>query len=114
VPGALSRRQRFDDVAVAAVAHLASHAPEVDRVDVLVEDVPPIARGAESVPLGRVVRRYPRNLLVLHRRPIVSAAADDDQAAALVRDVLAELLADLVLRAPEDVDPHYPREPRLG
>lgn len=110
VPAALSRRQRFDELVAAAVAHLAVHAPEANRVDVEVQDVPPVPKGDETVPLGRVVRRYPRNLLVLHRRPILAAAAGDGGPPdPLVRDVLAELLGDLLLRAPAELDPHYPR-----
>ena len=105
MPGALTRRERFDRVVARAVAHLASHWPELMRVDVVVEDVPRVSRRAHTPPLGRVVRQTNPPQLVVHRRPLEQVAAPPE----LVRDVLAELAADLFAKAPEEVDPHYPR-----
>lgn len=105
MPGARTRRENFDRTVSAAVVHLSRHCPQLLGAAVVVEDVPWVPRRALTVPLGRVVRHASPPQLVLHRRPIEGAGGGEE----LVRDVLAELAADLFLVAPEQIDPHYPR-----
>jgi hypothetical protein len=105
MPGARTRRENFDRTVTAAVLHLSRHCPQIRGAAVVVEDVPWVPRRALTVPLGRVVRQASPAQLVLHRRPIECAGGGED----LVRDVLAELAADLLLASPEQIDPHYPR-----
>lgn len=107
MPGSRTRREKFDTLLTAAVINLGRHCPQVrsSAVDVLVEEVPWVPKRALTIPLGRVVRHTSPPQLVLHRRPIECAGGGE----ALVRDVLAELAADLFLTAPEKLDPDYPR-----
>lgn len=80
------------------------------RIDFAAEDVPPSdpTPWEHGVPLGRVfaAESGQPTRVVLYRRPI-ELRADRDQIRALIRDVLAEQVAAVVGRAPEDVDPHY-------
>lgn len=106
MPGALSRRERFDRMVARAAGHLAMHCPEVRAADIVVEDVPLVPRRAERAPLGRVVRQTSPPQLVVHRRPLEQLGAPPE----LVRDLLAELAADLLAKSPDEIDPHYPRD----
>ncbi len=111
LPAARTRAQRFDALVVAAVRRLeARWATELADVDVAVEEVPPSDPAAwegGAVPLARV---FPadgghRARLVVYRRPVEQRA--DDDLPELVRRVVVEQVAELLARAPEDVDPDY-------
>ena len=104
LPGAISRRQRFDRSVAEVVAEFGTRVPEVHDIDVLVEDVPAVPAKATRIPLGRVVRHTATPQLVIHRRAIEATGSGTD----LVRDVLAEIAGDLLIRPPEDFDPGYP------
>ena len=105
LPGALSRRQRFDRKVADAAAALCEVHPELAEVSVVVEDVPDVPVRAARIPLGRVVRQTAVPQLVVHRRAVESHAAADE----LICDVLAELAGDLLVRPPGELDPRYPR-----
>lgn len=104
LPAARSRRKQFDLIVATATAELRYFAPELRVVDVVVEDVPVVPSHWHRIPLGRVVRQTTQPQLVIHWRPLMYA---DDQEN-LVRDVLAELAAELVHCQPSQLDPHYP------
>ena len=107
LPGSVSRRQRFDSSVAAVVAEFAARVPELRDIDVLVEDVPAVPAKATRIPLGRVVRHTATPQLVVHRRGIEATGAGAD----LIRDVLAEIAGDLLIRPAPDFDPHYPHCP---
>ena len=92
--------------------------PELATVELAVEDVPgPVVTGQEgvvsdeaggqAVPLGRLLRTGPTGAprLVLYRRPLLARAMDDDDLADLVREVLRELVAELLGVDPDALGP---------
>jgi predicted component of type VI protein secretion system len=109
MPGSLSRAQRFDLESSIAAARLLVLNPQLEGVDVVVEDVPRMPARASRVSLGRVHRQTTRPQFVLHRKAIESRAEDRDEVIALVRDVLAELAGDYLGSPADEVDPEYPR-----
>jgi predicted Zn-dependent protease with MMP-like domain len=83
---------------------------QLGRVEFGIETVPPSdpAPWERGVALGRL---FPSDLgqptrIVVYRRPI-ELRAEGDEVAALVRDVLAENVAHLLGRSPEEVDGDY-------
>jgi len=110
LPGALTRRAKFDQHVSDAVIHLSGHTSDVLHLDVVVAEVPSDTAEdtVDSVFLGELDRGQPS--VVLHRRPILARAAVlQCDVEVLVRDVLAELVAQWLSRDAGDVDPHYPR-----
>lgn len=111
VPAWTTRAEQFDDLVRDAVERLEGRwASHWGRVEFGTEDVPPSepTPWEDGVPLGRL---FPADLgqparIVLYRRP-VEQRADGQERAALVRDLVAEHVAHLVGRSPEDVDPDY-------
>jgi predicted Zn-dependent protease with MMP-like domain len=114
VPISRSRAQTFDDLVLDAVEELETRwATQLERVQFAVEDVPPpslLGRNpAEPIPLGSC---YPSTAkapaqVVLYRRPIEARAADVEELADLVHDVVVEEVAELLGLEPEVVDPGY-------
>jgi len=113
MPAYRTRAERFDDLVLDAVEHLERRwARQLDGTEFAVEDVPPSnpapwERG--GVPLGRC---FPADAglparIVVYRRPVESRAADPQDLADLVRDVVVEQVAHLLARSPEEVDPDY-------
>ena len=102
----------FDELVIDSVDRIQLAIPELEDVEVMVEDVPPSRRrdGApDPVPLGRVEPRIgtaPAQLIV-HRRPIELRSAPGAEREDLVHDVVAELIAELFGLAPQQVDPDY-------
>jgi len=105
LPAFRSRREQFDIQVAQAVAHLVEHAPELVHTQVVVAEIPEPDPGTDRVPLGSVDRSTLPARVVLYRAPLIQRGGS----AALTRDVLAELVADALLRNPEQLDPHYPR-----
>ncbi len=118
VPLARSPSEAFDDLVLDAADELEERfAAELAEVEFAVEDVPP--RPAEEfepdvvadggVPLGRLHRSgltgngHP--VLVLYRRPIEARSMDQDDRAELVFAVVAELVAELLGKDIDEVDP---------
>lgn len=117
VPLARTRAQRFDDLVVAAVERLGRRWPDgvarLGDLEVVVTDLPatPAADvdADRPVPLGASVpatAALPARLVV-HRRPVEARASGRRDLERLVRDVVAEQLADLLGVGPEDVDPDW-------
>jgi predicted Zn-dependent protease with MMP-like domain len=116
VPVSRTRAEQFDDAVLDALEHLERRwAAELAGVQLVVEDVPPVAAadpGSDpvlfgEVALGRVIpaaRRRPARL-VLYRRPIEARVADTDGLEDLALMVLVDLVADLLGLTPEQVDP---------
>jgi hypothetical protein len=105
VPAFHTRREQFDIQVAEAVAHLVGHSPELVHTQVVVAEIPDADPGGRTVPLGAVDRSTLPPRVVLYRAPLMQRGGT----AALTRDVLAELAADVLVRQPEQLDPHYPR-----
>lgn len=126
VPGFRSRADRFDDLVRLAFEELEARWPdELGDVELAVEEVPPPAAldqvgepGAQqglvaddtpggAVPLGRL--RRPAGgaaaRVVVYRRPVEVRGHDRQDLAALVHEVVVDLVAELLGVDPEDVDP---------
>lgn len=121
VPAWRSRGDRFDDLVRDALDDLAErwgHA--LALVEVAVDDVPDTRLGrlplhgvvsddtaGGPVPLGLVVpgTREHSGRLVVFRRPVEARAEDAHDLAALVHEVVVDLVAELVGVDPEEVDP---------
>ncbi|MGH8862524.1 MAG: metallopeptidase family protein, partial [Jatrophihabitantaceae bacterium] len=95
-------------------------AAELAGVEFAVEDVPALAPGMAAefdpelivdrgVPLGRLVRAgipgVPAPTIVVYRRPVEARAHDGEDRADLVFMVVAELVAELLGRDVEEIDP---------
>ena len=112
VPRTRSDRERFDLLVLDAVSALLEQWPEELReVEFAVEDTPVVPPDwtAPTVPLASLVRREgsrsPR--VVVFRRPLELRAEGLGDLAALVHAVVVEQVAELLGRAPEEVDPRY-------
>ena len=112
-PAHRTRGQRFDELVLAAVAHLEKRwSHQLDGAEFAVEDVPPSNPAPwehGGVPLGRY---FPADAglaprIVVYRRPVEARATDPVDLADLVRDVVVEQVAHLLGRSPEDVDPDW-------
>lgn len=113
MPAHRTRAERFDDLVLDAVDVLQRRwADQLSRTEFAVEDVPPSDPApweTGGVPLGRCfpaeAGQPPR--VVVYRRPCEVRAADLEDLADLVRDVVVEQVAALLARSPEEIDPHY-------
>ena len=126
VPGFRTRADRFDDLVRLAFEELEARWPdELGDVELAVEEVPPPAAVEQArqgvaveglvaddtpggaVPLGRL-RRATADAparVVVYRRPVEVRGDDRQDLAALVREVVVDLVAELLGIDPEDVDP---------
>ncbi|GGK67102.1 hypothetical protein GCM10011509_14310 [Ornithinimicrobium pekingense] len=107
VPVMTSRSTRFDDLVLDAAEMLERRLEHELGVELAVEEVPPSdpAPWEHGVPLGRLFpaeRTLPARL-VLYRRPIAQRAHDDTELAAIVYEVMAEQVARMLGRDPEDL-----------
>lgn len=112
LPIATSRAAAFDALVVESVERIQRSLPELEDVEVVVEEVPPAARrdgAADPVTLGRVELAGAGRpaQLVVHRRPVELRCAPGAERLDLVHDVVAELVAELFGLAPQQVDPDY-------
>lgn len=116
VPLSRTRAERFDELVHDAVDHLEPQwAEQLAGVDFAVEEVPDLRVRSDDdlldgeVPLARLLRggRDARPVLVVYRRPLELRAADRDDLADAVHDVVVEQVAHLFGMTPEDVDPGY-------
>lgn len=114
MPAALSRRDRFEDAVLDCVELLEqSWEKELRGVEFGIEEVPPSdpAPWERGVPLGRafasdVVAGLPARI-VLYRRVVEARADSAEDMRALVRAVVVEQVAEMLGRAPEEIDPGY-------
>jgi len=110
-PGYRSRSELFDDLVIDASERLERMwGAEWGKLEFGVEEVPPSEPSPwePGVPLGRL---FPSEYgtptrIVLYRRPIEQRASPEELPG-LVRDVLAEHVAHVVSRRPDEVDPDY-------
>jgi hypothetical protein len=121
VPRSRSRSERFDDFILDAVEEIETHwSAELDGVEFAVEDVPstmptevdefdPAFVVDRGVPLGRLLRtgsvETTSPTIVIFRRPVEARAADGDDRADLVFMIVAELVAELLGRDVDEIDP---------
>ena len=111
-----TRAEVFDDLVLDAVESLEERfAKELSGVEFAVEDVPPDLNVYDSdvledveVPLARLLPGRPGKgglppRIVLYRRPLEFRAADREELADLVHDVIIEQVANLLGVAPEDL-----------
>lgn len=118
VPIVRSRAARFDDLVLDAVEDLEQHlADELRDVEFAIEDVPPSARADfdpetvsdRGVALGRLYRSglgsVPKPVIVVYRRPVEARTADPLDRADLVFTVVSELVAELLGKDIDDIDP---------
>jgi hypothetical protein len=122
VPLSRSRSEEFDYLILDAVEDLErSWAAELAGVEFAVEDVPMVAPGSgghsefdpeviddHGVPLGRIVRAATsaaQPLIVIYRRPMEVRALDKDDRADLVFSVVAELVAEVLGKDVDELDP---------
>ena len=123
MPRSRSRSQRFDDFILDAVEEIEAHwSAELDGVEFAVEDVPSVQPGDvdefdpafvvdRGVPLGRLLREgiaeTSAPTIVLFRRPIEARAGVGDDRADLVFMIVAELIAELLGRDVDEIDPPH-------
>lgn len=122
VPVSRSRSEVFDDLVLDAVEELEEHwAAELAGVEFAVQEVPPVDGPASAdfvgpeivldrgIPLGRLYRsgstEVTEPVIVLYRRPVEARAADRDDRADLVFTVIADLVAELLGRDVDEIDP---------
>ncbi len=121
IPRQRTRGQQFDDLVLDAVEELEGRwSAELAAVEFAVEDVPALTPGASvefdpevivdrGVPLGRLLRDgvpgTPSPTIVVYRRPVEARARDGEDRADLVFMVVAELVAELLGRDVDEIDP---------
>ncbi|GAB3656428.1 hypothetical protein GCM10027596_10610 [Nocardioides korecus] len=112
VPAHLSRRERFDRVALEVLADIEPHWPdELADLELAVEDIPVLPQTwlSPCVPLAALVAGTATTpaRLVLYRRPIEHRAETTLDLEALVLTVVVEQLAEFLGVPAEDVHPDY-------
>jgi hypothetical protein len=121
LPRSRTRGEQFDDLVLDAVEELeARWAEELAGVEFAIEEVPVPAQGAHpdfdpeviadrGVPLGRLLRAgipgTPAPTIVLYRRPVEARALDGPDRADLVFMIVTELVAELLGRDVDEIDP---------
>ena len=121
VPRSRTRGEQFDDLVLDAVEELEVRwAEQLAGVEFAIEEVPAVAYGAQSefdpeviadrgVPLGRLLRAgipgTPSPTIVLYRRPVEARAQDGADRADLVFMIVTELVAELLGRDVDEIDP---------
>ncbi|HEX6968050.1 MAG TPA: metallopeptidase family protein [Micromonosporaceae bacterium] len=116
LPLSRTKAEIFDELVLDTVENLERRfARELAGVEFAVEDVPPDLNVYDSdvledgeVPLARLLPGRPGHhqlppRIVLYRRPLEFRAADRDDLADLVRDVIVEQVANLLGIDPEDL-----------
>jgi len=107
VPVMVSRRERFDEAVLDAVAEFERRwGSPLPELEVAVQDVPasdphPWEQG---VALGRLfpAERGARARMVIYRLPVEARAADPSEVATVVHEVVVEQLATMLGVDPED------------
>lgn len=121
VPRNRTRGEQFDELVLDAIEELeARWAEELAEVEFVVEDVPALAAAGSydfdpdvvvdrGVPLGRLLRTgmpgAPSPTIVVYRRPVEARAHEGDDRADLVFMIVAELVAELLGRDVDEIDP---------
>ncbi len=110
-----TRGERFDELVLETVRDIDTRWQDrLGLVEYAVEDTPqlPDDWSGETVPLASLVRGQGQSptRLVLFRRPIELRSETTSELGALVLTVLVEQVAELLGRAPEEIDPGYDPE----
>ncbi|MDP9091465.1 MAG: metallopeptidase family protein, partial [Actinomycetota bacterium] len=121
VPISRSKSELFDDLVLDAVEELEDRwAAELAQVEFAVEDVPPAVHRLapdsdpevivdRGIPLGRLYRSglagIHRPVVVIYRRPVEARATEREDRGDLVFMVVAELVAELLGRDVDEIDP---------
>ncbi len=109
-PATVPRSDRFGDLVVAAVDRLEPRwGTRLAAVDVEIYDVPDVGPDLDEVPLAGH-RHAPGSrtaTVVVYRRPVELRAPEHLARVDLVRDLVAEQLADVLGQRPADLDPAY-------
>ena len=115
-PATVPRSDRFGDLVVAAVDRLEPRwGGRLAAVDVEIYDVPHVVSEQDEVPLA-AHRHAPGSrtaTLVVYRRPVELRAPEHLARVDLVRDLVAEQLADVLGVRPAELDPGY-EDPEAG
>jgi hypothetical protein len=114
-PATVPRSERFGDLVVAAVDRLEPRwGARLAAVDVEIVDVPDVPAAPADDALADVPLAGHRHAsgsrtatLVVYRRPVELRAPDHLTRVDLVRDLVAEQLADLLGVTPAELDPSY-------
>jgi len=104
------RDEQFADLVVRAVDRLEPRwRVHLDEVDVLVDDAPTVHDDTVEVVLAehRPGMRPRSVTVIVFRRPVELRALERTARIDLVRDLVAEQIAEAVGLAPEDLDPDY-------
>lgn len=120
VPIVRSRAARFDELVLDAVADLERNwASELSGIEFAIEEVPPPGRAEfdpdvvsdRGIALGRLYRDgvegVAKPVIVIYRRPLEARAADLIDRGDLVFTVVTELVAELLGRDVDDLDPPH-------
>jgi predicted Zn-dependent protease with MMP-like domain len=113
VPTRRTRRERFDDIALAIVTDIdARWQSRLGLIEYAVEESPDIPKEwtvEDHIPLGSLERGSGATpaRLVIYRRPIEHRCQTRSEVEAMVLMVVVEQVADLLGIAAEDVDPRY-------
>lgn len=114
VPLNRSRSATFDELVLEAVEHIERRwSPQLEHVQVAVEEVPPLALlgrdTADPVPLGVLINATVNTpaQIVIYRRPIEARSTGLDELAELVAAVVVEKVAEFLGVEPSEVDPEY-------
>jgi hypothetical protein len=111
-PAAVPRAERFGDLVVAAVDRLEPRwGPHLAALDVEVHDVPPASSPVPDAEVPLAAHRPARGArppaVIVYRRPVELRAPDRPARVELLRDLVAEQLAEILGLAPGDLDPGY-------
>lgn len=82
---------------------------DLENIEISLEQIPnfrDLALAEDSVPLGRIEKGNPTNV-VIYQRPIEFRCAELFQLDRLIRDTVAELVGLAVGIRPRDIDPDY-------
>lgn len=113
LPAARTRAQRFDEFMLETIHRLERRwGRYLSGTEFAVEDVPPSDPSPwedRGVPMGRY---FPADSglaarIVVYRRPLENRASDADDLAELIRSVVVEQVANMLGRAPDEIDPGY-------
>ncbi|HEY9351937.1 metallopeptidase family protein [Nocardioides sp. NPDC006303] len=113
VPVLRTRRERFDDIALAIVTEIDGRwQSRLGLIEYAVEESPDIPKEwtvEDHIPLGSLERGSGAKpaRLVIYRRPIEHRCNTRSEVEAMVLMVVVEQIADLLGIAAEDVDPRY-------
>ncbi len=109
-PTTVSRAEQFGELVAAAVDRLEPRwGRHLSAVDIEIHDAPDVAVELGVVPLAasRPATRSDPPVVVVYRRPVELRAPDRPTRVDLVRDLVAEQLAEILGLSPGDLDPAY-------